>query len=375
MIAVVPSPPFCFGSFTRRSYHGRAPRGSAAHTAGAMDARGPGPALLALLVGLGCGPAAAPDAGGMDAAASDAGFDAGAEDAGAPDAGRDAGAAATWMRYERADGTVVEGEPIHAYDHSRWWWMASDETTRAVFDPRRLAAWPDDRSMAFLADSSVVSATPIPAPPGARAFDRAMRDAGYAIDRVPLDGVAWVITGHERYHLEETGYGDFAWDLVRLDERGNRFDGDGTANEDYLVWDAEVFAPVSGVVVEVVGDAPDVPPGPVDLDAVNNLVGIQVHGAYYVYLLHLRQGSIPPEIVPGARVEAGDRLGRVGNSGVSAEPHLHLTGLALDHDADPVRTWSVPVEWRDVWIGSGRAPRRAEWAVPATGDYLSNEAF
>jgi murein DD-endopeptidase MepM/ murein hydrolase activator NlpD len=127
-------------------------------------------------------------------------------------------------------------------------------------------------------------------------------------------------------------------------------------------------------VVEVVGDAPDVAPGPPDLAAVNNLVGVQVYGGNYVYLLHLRQGSVPPEVVVGARLAEGTVIGRVGNSGVSAAPHLHVVVLAFDRDAIPARTWSVPAEWRDVWIGPRRGALR-EWAVPIGGDYVSSEAF
>jgi len=41
-----------------------------------------------------------------------------------------------------------------------------------------------------------------------------------------------------------------------------------------------------------------------------------------VVLAHLRQGSV--EVAAGEDVAVGSRLGRVGNSGNSSEPHLHI---------------------------------------------------
>ena len=39
---------------------------------------------------------------------------------------------------------------------------------------------------------------------------------------------------------------------------------------------------------------------------------------------HLKPGSIPAGVRPGARLRAGDLIGRVGNSGNSDAPHLHF---------------------------------------------------
>ena len=41
-----------------------------------------------------------------------------------------------------------------------------------------------------------------------------------------------------------------------------------------------------------------------------------------IVLAHMRQGSIP--LSPGDVLAAGDRLGEVGHSGASTEPHLHI---------------------------------------------------
>ncbi|MCA9611016.1 MAG: M23 family metallopeptidase [Myxococcales bacterium] len=329
----------------------------------------------ALLVA--CGGPASDDGGAPSrvAAITDAGaLDASPPDASPPDAGLvDAGAAA-WTRLTTTDGATIEGELVARYDHARWWWDPAAEETLALFDPRGLAEWPDDRSLTFVSSLDVAGLAAVARPDGLSSYRDAMRDRGVRLERVPLDGVAYVITAGERYHLEESGYGDFAWDLVVLDAEGRSHSGDGLSNEDYLVWDREVRLPVSGIVVEVVADAPDVPPGPADLSAVNNLVGVQVYGGYYVYLLHLRQGSVPPEVVVGARLDAGTVIGRAGNSGVSAEPHVHVVALAWDRDADPPRTWSVPAEWHDVWVGP-RAGTRREWVAPWSGDYVSNDPF
>lgn len=323
------------------------------------------------------------DAGPGDAGTTDAGTgDAGALDGGAPDAGD------ARVTFALRDGGVASGWLAAEYDHRAWWWTPSDELTWALLQPARFAPAPLDRSVTFLSLRDVLDAGPMPAWPQPAVFDFT-RDAGLSLGRVPLDGVAYVITGHDGYHLQEDGYGNFAWDLVRTGVDGGRFTGAGADNADYLVWDAPVYLPTAGVVVEVVRDAPDNMPGGYDGGAVNNLVGVRVGGAWAVYLLHFRQGTIPsrdagtcepavpgvPCVEPGAALPAGAYLGRVGNSGVSLEPHLHVTMLYLDVVTG--RAWSVPTEFADVYVsGAPGAPTvRQDFAAPLKGAHLSATPF
>ena len=54
------------------------------------------------------------------------------------------------------DGTVVEGELIHTYDHSQWILHPGGEETYAIFDGSRLAsAYAADRSLTFVPRSQV----------------------------------------------------------------------------------------------------------------------------------------------------------------------------------------------------------------------------
>ncbi|MFT3860414.1 peptidoglycan DD-metalloendopeptidase family protein [Micropruina sp.] len=72
------------------------------------------------------------------------------------------------------------------------------------------------------------------------------------------------------------------------------------------------------------------------------------HAGVVVALCHLQQGSLLVEA--GQRVEAGQPIGRCGNSGNSTEPHLHLQ--ALDHP-DPVRAGAVPISFAGGLPGNG----------------------
>jgi hypothetical protein len=53
-----------------------------------------------------------------------------------------------------------------------------------------------------------------------------------------------------------------------------------------------------------------------------------LHGDELVLYAHMREGSIPDHLArPGVTVKAGQLLGRVGNSGSSSGPHLHIHAI------------------------------------------------
>ena len=276
------------------------------------------------------------------------------------------------MSDESDESTVVSGELIAVYDHSRWWKNPTDEVTLALFAAERFADWPDDRSVLFVERSHIVRVTESPlVAPSFRAWCHS-QGIGFA---VPLDGRAWVMAGHERHHLEENGFGDYAYDLGIAEAGGRRWSGDGLDLSDYFSWDVDALSPVGGFVVEVERDHPDMPVGqPPDLDAAENLVGLWLAGGYHAYVLHYRQGSLPMDLGVGDFVAAGAPLGRIGNSGTSREPHLHVALLYWDHERD--RYWSLPVDFHDVHVAAtptGSEPRLR--MAPLGGLWISNAPF
>ncbi len=280
------------------------------------------------------------------------------------------------VRLRLEEGEVIEGEPVTSYDR-RLWWDAADEEYLAIFQHERFAPWPDDRSMRFVPSSAVVETQEIPSE-GATPYHLALRRASILLARSPLEGAAHVITAGERYHLEENGFGDHAWDLVLTDDQGARYVNDGARNEDYRVWGAEVTLPTRGVVVEVVREGVDNLPGDhPGLEAVNNLVGVHVGGAFYLYLLHFQQGGIYDHVQVGVELAAGAPLGRVGNSGVSLEPHLHVALIWFDEGGDPPRGWGVPAEFKDLHVAPSPAGPSALYPffAPPSGVWISGAPF
>lgn len=115
----------------------------------------------------------------------------------------------------------------------------------------------------------------------------------------------------------------YALDILMVNRAGLRARGLYPMRPDrYAIWGAEVVSPCDGVVAAAVDGLPD--HRPPDRDPVNragNHVALE-HEGTTIYLAHLMQGSLL--VRAGDRVRAGQPLGRVGNSGNTTEPHLHI---------------------------------------------------
>ena len=121
----------------------------------------------------------------------------------------------------------------------------------------------------------------------------------------------------------------YALDFVRVRGPEGSHSGDAKANASYFAYGEKVLAMADGVVLEVVDGIPENVPDP-ELRAVTmtlttlagNAVVVDHGGGVYATYAHLIPGRIA--VTKGQRVEVGAVLGRVGNSGNSTEPHLHL---------------------------------------------------
>jgi murein DD-endopeptidase MepM/ murein hydrolase activator NlpD len=143
--------------------------------------------------------------------------------------------------------------------------------------------------------------------------------------RLPLDGpvtVAWGgATRDVNYHVGSPAE-RWAYDLlVTLD--GSSHEGGGRAVSDYYAYNQPVRAPAAGRVVAIHDGEPDAEPGEPDRDRRGgNFVVIEVGPDQFLFLVHLKARSI--RVQPGQQVRPGEVVARVGNSGNSTEPHVHL---------------------------------------------------
>jgi hypothetical protein len=125
----------------------------------------------------------------------------------------------------------------------------------------------------------------------------------------------------------------FALDIVALNGFGARAKGlmpDDLA--DYAIYGHEVKSPCSGVAITTHDGVDDNRISQTNTrDPAGNYV-ILACGTARVLLAHLQKGSI--SVAGGSVVNEGEPLGRVGNSGNSSEPHLHMhayLGGTLDY--------------------------------------------
>jgi hypothetical protein len=161
--------------------------------------------------------------------------------------------------------------------------------------------------------------------------------------------------GNQRHHASPSQ--KYALDIVRLNGVGSRAAGVYPSRLDrYAIFGSGVCSPCAGVVAEVVGDLPDLEPGHMDrCNLAGNYVMIKHDDAdISVILAHLMRNSLT--VQPGDRVRAGQLLGKVGNSGNTSEPHLHIH--AKRGGTSVIDGVGVPIRFDGRWLARNSVVRR-----------------
>jgi hypothetical protein len=130
-----------------------------------------------------------------------------------------------------------------------------------------------------------------------------------------------------------------AYDFVIADEQGKTYRGDGSRLHDYYCYRMPVLAPVRGRVVKVVNDVEENLAGNVNGERNwGNLVLLEDPRGFCVELSHFAHRTIRVE--EGQWVERGTVLGLCGNSGYSAQPHLHVQAQVDAREGAPTLPFS-----------------------------------
>ena len=154
----------------------------------------------------------------------------------------------------------------------------------------------------------------------------------------------------------------YAYDFSPVDETRSWYQGDPAEPENWIAYNAPLYAPAAGRIVSVANDVPDnriesgrlvYPESPTDL--VKRLLGNYIvidHGAgEYSVLAHLKAKTLA--IAVNDRVSQDQFLGRIGFSGDTGL-HVHVHYLLAD-GPDPLAASSLPAYFsRYQLLGSGR---------------------
>ena len=91
---------------------------------------------------------------------------------------------------------------------------------------------------------------------------------------------------------------------------------------DYAIFGETLYSPCNGTIANLVNDLPNLAPGESDRkNLAGNHILLRCKGAE-ILMAHLLKGSITSKA--GTLVKTGEPIAKIGNSGNTSEPHLHI---------------------------------------------------
>jgi murein DD-endopeptidase MepM/ murein hydrolase activator NlpD len=120
----------------------------------------------------------------------------------------------------------------------------------------------------------------------------------------------------------------FATDIVKVNSSKKTFLPPN--NEDYLIFEEEVYCPMAGSIIKVENGIEDNIPysGNYPYNTGNTVV--IKNNDYYFLIGHLKKGSITVKL--GDSVQQNDLIAKAGNSGYSERPHIHMQLISSQTD-------------------------------------------
>ncbi|MEK5067584.1 M23 family metallopeptidase [Sporosarcina sp. FSL K6-1508] len=116
-----------------------------------------------------------------------------------------------------------------------------------------------------------------------------------------------------------------ALDILKLNKLGARANGLYPKElKKYKIYEEDLYSPCNGKVVEVQNELPDLTPPEADPEnPTGNYVALSCENTDAIlYLAHMQKGSVT--VTQDEIVNVGKKIGQVGNSGNTSEPHLHI---------------------------------------------------
>lgn len=181
----------------------------------------------------------------------------------------------------------------------------------------------------------------------------------------PLEYDNWLISSgpsnyveHRRAFLELSGHRyisqRFAIDFVKYGDNKKLYDPNPNENENYHCFGKNLLAVADGEVVALVDGLPNnTPPNKPDMhifNATGNYLVLKIAEERYAFYAHIIPGTFKVKI--GEKVNRGEILARLGNSGNSDAPHLHFH---ICTSPDALFSQGVPYVFND-YVKSGHYP-------------------
>jgi len=206
---------------------------------------------------------------------------------------------------------------------------------------------------------------------------------------LPLRG-GWYNASGASFHTHHrwTPMEEFAFDFIKVNGNGATHRRSGVRFDDFFAYGEPVFAAAPGRVAFVVADqreyaeAMQQPSETIETyferlqqdqftriaQGAAGVGGNQIiidHGNdEFSFYGHLQPGSVRVRV--GDQVERGARIGAVGSSGNSTEPHLHFH---VCNSADPLMCAGIPVQWDRTYSPMPDPPRALQ-----SGDFMVTPA-